>query len=78
MESYWWLQSRIEAPSHATASFSNQIAEQLLLINLVIDGKITPKSESIDTLHTITGEIKSAPETILLVSSLYYFQLKHG
>lgn len=62
----------------ATTSFSNQIAEQPLLINLVIDGKITPKSESIDTLHTIRGEIKSAPDTILLFSSLYYFQFKHG
>ena len=62
----------------ATTSFSNQIAEQPLLINLVIDGKITPKSESIDTLHTIRGEIKSAPDTILLFSSPYYFQFKHG
>ena len=49
----------------ATTSFSNQIAEQPLLINLVIDGKITPKSESIDALHKVRGGIKSAPDTIL-------------
>ena len=61
----------------ATTSFSNQIAEQPLLINLVIDGNITPKSESIDALHTVRGEIKSAPDTILF-SVVYYFQFKHG
>ena len=49
----------------ATTSFSNQIAEQPLLNNLVIDDKITPKSESIDALHKVKGEIKSAPDTIL-------------